>query len=109
MRKVTKVIKEAHNVERKRRQALRKKMSEDVDAITQKAKTLIVDIRREGMRKEDVMKRVENIFGTGSSEEIEKATIEKIVERIEETTKREEQFAVWEKMRRECKKKQRED
>ena len=46
MRKVTKVIKEAQNVERKRRQASRKKVSEDAAAITQKAKTLIAEIRR---------------------------------------------------------------
>ena len=110
MKKVTMVIKEAHNVERKRRQTSRKKMSEEVTAITQKAKTLIFEIRRGGLRKEDVVKRLENIFGEGSGKEIEKATTsEKIVERVEEMSKREEQFALWEKMRREFKKKQRED
>ena len=105
MRKMTMVIKEAHNIERKRRQTSRKKMSEEVTAISQKAKTLIFEIRRGGLRKEDVVKRLENIFGEGSGKEIEKATTsEKIVERVEEMSKREEQFALWEKMRKDFKK-----
>ena len=99
MRKVTMVIKEAHNVERKRRQTSREKMGEDATASTQKAKTLIVEIRRGGLRKEDVVKRLEQIFGNGSGKEIEKATTtEKIIQRIEEMSKREEQFTVWERM-----------
>ena len=90
MRKVTMVIKEAHNIERKIRQALRKNKSEEVSAMTPKAKTLIDEKRRGGLRKEDVGKRRENIFGNGSSKEIEKATTsEKNVERIEEMSKRE--------------------
>mgnify|MGYP004562109361 CR=1 FL=1 len=89
MRKVTMVIKEAHNVERKRRQTSREKMGEDATASTQKAKTLIVEIRRGGLRKEDVVKRLEHIFGNGSGQEIEKATTtEKIIQRIEEMSKK---------------------
>ena len=62
------------------------------------------------MRREDIEKRLEDIFGKGSSQEIEKATTnEKIVERIEEVSKREEQFDEWEKMRKESKRRQRED
>ena len=45
MRKVTMVIREAHNIERKRRQASRKKTREETTAITQKAKSLIAEIR----------------------------------------------------------------
>ena len=110
MRKVTMVIKEAHNIQRKRRQTSRKKMSEEMMATSQKAKTLIVEIRCGGLRKEEVVKRLENIFGYGSGKEIEEATTrEKVIERIEEMSKREEQFALWEKTRKEFKKKQRED
>ena len=62
------------------------------------------------MSKDEVMRRLEEIFGRGSSQEIENATTkEKIVERIEELSKREEQFEVWEKMRQEAKRRQRED
>ena len=62
------------------------------------------------MKKEEIEKRLEEIFGRGSRQEIEKAaTNEKIVERIEELSKREEQFEEWERMRRESKRKQRED
>ena len=50
------------------------------------------------------MKRLDEIFGIGSSQEIEKATsAEKIVERIEELSKREEQLEEWEKMRQAAK------
>ena len=46
MKKVMKVIKEAHNVERKRRQTTRVKRSEESSKRTQKAKSLICEIRR---------------------------------------------------------------
>ena len=49
MKKVMKVIREAHSVERKRRQTSRKKRSEDAVKKTQKAKSLIAEIRRRGM------------------------------------------------------------
>ena len=50
------------------------------------------------------------IFGKGSWQEVEDAaTLEKITERIVEMTKREEAFDEWEEMRREAKRKQRED
>ena len=53
---------------------------------------------------------MEDIFGRGSSKEIEHAaTKEAIAERIEEMSTTDEQFEIWEKMRREYKKRQRED
>ena len=56
------------------------------------------------------MRRIEVIFGKGSRREIEKAaTTEKIIERIVEMSKADEQFEMWEKMRQEAKRKQRED
>ena len=52
------------------------------------------------MKREDIEKRLEEIFGKGSRQEIEKAeTNEKIAERIEEMATREEQFIVWERMK----------
>ena len=54
MKKVMRVIKEAHNVERKRRQSSRKKMSDDARTRTQRAKSLICDIKRGRLGKEDV-------------------------------------------------------
>ena len=53
------VIREAHNVERKRRQASRKKTREEATAITQKTKSLIAEIRRGRLGKDDVVKRLE--------------------------------------------------
>ena len=62
------------------------------------------------MTKEAIGISLEAIFGKGSSKEIEGATTkEKIVERIEEMSKRETQLEEWETMRRETKRKQRED
>ena len=62
------------------------------------------------MRKEDISRRVEVIFGKGSRQEVEDATTpEKITERIAEMSKREEAFDEWEEMRREAKRRQRED
>ena len=63
MKKVMRVIKEAHDVERKRRQTCRKKRGDEARSRTQRAKSLILDIKRGGMRKEDVEKRLEEIFG----------------------------------------------
>ena len=61
------------------------------------------------MRKEDVKRRVDEIFGRGSRDDIRMATtMEKMAERIEEMSKREEQFETWE-MRLEAKRKQRDD
>ena len=76
----------------------------------QKAEALIADIKRGGMERQEVERRLESIFGKGSREEIAKATTdEKIVERVVELSRREEQFEVWEKMRSESEKRQRED
>ena len=110
MKKVIKVIREAHNVERKRRQAARKKRSDEAVKRTQKAKSLVAEIRRREMSMGEIEARLEEIFGEGSSQEIGHATTkEKIVERIEELSKREQQLDEWEKMRKESKRRQRED
>ena len=62
------------------------------------------------MIKDEIKRRLDEIFGSGSGEEIEKATTtEKIVERIEELSKREAQFEEWETMRQESRRRQRED
>ena len=110
MRKVSKVIKEAHNRERKRRQTARKEKCDEIKTRTQQAKSLIANIKRGGMRKEEIVERLERIFGKGSGQEIETIhSNEKIVEMIEEFSKREEQYDKWESMRKESKRKQRED
>ena len=110
MRRVMKVIKEAHNVEKKRRQTSRKRKREEVTIKTQRAKALIFDIRRGQLRKEEIERRLEDIFGKGSRQEIENArTREKMIERIEELSKREAQFEEWEEARQERKRRQRED
>ena len=75
----------------------------------QKAKALIARTRR-GIPKEVIKRRLEEIFGKGSSKEIETATtVDKCIEIIEIITNREEQFEEWEKMRREVRKRQWED
>ena len=80
MKKMIKVIKEAHNVERKRRQTARKKKSEEASKRTQKAKSLISEIRRREINKEEIKIRIEEIFGNGSGQEIGNATTkEKII------------------------------
>ena len=110
MKKVMKVIKEAHNVERKRRRTARVKRSEESSKRTQKAKSLIGEIRRRKMSKGEIERRIEAIFGKGSAQEIGDATTkERIVERIEELSKREQQFEEWEKMRQDAKRRQMED
>ena len=110
MKKVMGVIKEAHNVERKRRQTARKKRSDESSRRTQKAKSLIADIRREEMSKAEIERRIEEIFGKGSVQVIWNATRkEKIEERVEELSKREQQFDECERMRTESKRRQRED
>ena len=91
MKKVMMVIKEAHNVERKRRQTSRKERGEASRAMTQRAKALFAHIKRGEIRKEEIERRLYGIFGRGSLHEIETTTREKIVERIKEIAKREEQ------------------
>ena len=74
MMKVMSVIKEAHNVERKRRQTTRKKKLGETAVRKQRAKALVSMIRRGGMKKEEIEKRLDEIFGTGSRQEIERVT-----------------------------------
>ena len=54
MKKAMRIIKEAHNVERERRQTSRKKRSEEAATRTQKAKALISNIKRGGMRRVEI-------------------------------------------------------
>ena len=110
MKKVMMVIKEAHLVEWKRRQTSKDEKKEETKIRTEKAKALIQSIRRGKMRKDEIGIMLEETVGGECSHEIENVTtMEKIVERIEELSKREEQFEEWEKMRRDAKMRQRED
>ena len=85
-------------------------MNEDVNTKTQRVKALICIIKQGKMRKDEIGRSVEEIFGKGSREEIAKMTdIQKIVERIVEMSKNEAQLEEWEKMRSEAKRKQREN
>ena len=61
-------------MERKRRQTARKEESEEAVKRTQRAKALISIIKQGKMRKEDAMKKLDEIFGNGRGQEIEKAT-----------------------------------
>ena len=54
MRKVMKVIKEAHNVERKRRQTASKRNGDDVKERTQRAKALIARLKQGGIEREEI-------------------------------------------------------
>ena len=76
-------------------------MSDETSKRTQRAKSLIVDIRHGRLRnKEEVEMMSDEIFRLRSSHEIENAaTVEKILELFEETSKREEQLELWDKMR----------
>ena len=104
------VIKEAHNVERKRRQTKRKDKYDDVMARIQRRKALIARIKHGGIEREEIERSVDEIFGKGSRHEIGHVTTrEKMVERIVEMSKTEQQFEEWERMRREEKRRQRDD
>ena len=71
---------------------------------------MVVDIKHGKTKKEDIERRLEEIFGQGSRQELEGATaMDKIIERIEQMSKREAQFDKWEKMRQDFKRRQRED
>ena len=71
---------------------------------------MIAEIRRREISKAEIERRVEEMFGKGSGQEIGNATTkEKIVERIEELSKREQQFDEWERMRTESKRRQKGD
>ena len=110
MKKVMRVIKEADITEKKRRQTVQKKKSDETNTRTQRTKSLIAEIKRGKMRGEEIIGRLESIFGEGSSREIETtSTKEKDIERITEMSKAEEQFEERERMRQEAKRKQRKD
>ena len=63
MKEVMLVIKEAHNVERKRRRTATKRKSEEVASLIQRAKTLICEVKRGGLKKEEIERRLVCIFG----------------------------------------------
>ena len=108
MKKLMKVIREANNAERKRRQTGWKNKCEEERIKTQRVKALITEIKRGRTRKEEIERKLDEIFGKGRHLEIATAeTTNKVVERIEEMSKTEEQFEVWEKMRTKYKRKQR--
>ena len=110
MRKMTRVIREAHLVERKRRQTSRMKRMDKSKTRTHRAEELIGEIKLGGMMKDEIEKSLERIFGERSSREIEKTSSKEwIVERIEEMSKRESQLDEWEKMMQEAKKRLQED
>ena len=109
-KKEMRVIKKAHITEKKRGQTAQKKRGDETNTRTQRTKALITEIKRGKMRKGEIIRRLESIFGEGSGREIETATTrEKVIERITEMSKVEEQFEEWERMRQEAKRKQRED
>ena len=67
-----------------------KKKNDEARKRTERANALVAIVEQGKMSKDDVTRRLEEIFGRGSSQEIENATTkEKIVERIEELSKRE--------------------
>ena len=110
MLKVIKAIKEADNVERKRRRTKRKDKCDEAKKTMQRAKALIADIKRGSMERQEVERMLESIIGKGSHEEIANATMnEKIVEMAIELSRREEHFEVCEKMRRKAKRRRWED
>ena len=97
MKKIMAVIKEAHNVERKRRHTAKKTKSDESKARIQRAKALIVRIKHGLIKKDEIERTMEEIFGKRSQKEIENVTArEKIVERIEDISKTEQQFEEWE-------------
>ena len=105
---VRRVVKEAHNA-KKRRQNSHSKMSEEAIIMKWRAKTLVADMKRGRMMKEEIETRLKCILCEGSAQEIESArTSEKIVERIE-ISKTEERFEGWDNKRREATRKQRDD
>ena len=63
MKKVMRVIKGVHNVERKRRQSSRKKKMVETRTRTQRVKSPIFDVKRGGMIKEVVERQHDEIFG----------------------------------------------
>ena len=74
MGKVMRVIKEAHNVEKKRRQTARKKKGDEVVKRTQRVKALIAIIKQGKISKDEIERNIEKMFGKGCKEEIEKVT-----------------------------------
>ena len=72
MLKVMRVIKEAHNSDGKRKQTSRKKKIDETTVRTQRAKALISRMKSGGMTKDDVKRRLDEIFGSGSGDEIQK-------------------------------------
>ena len=74
MKKVMKVIKEAQNVEGKRRKTTRLKITEEESKRTQRAKVLIAEIRSEEIHNEEIEWRTEALFGNEIGQEIRNAS-----------------------------------
>ena len=62
-RKVMNVIKEANNVERKRRQAMMKKKGDDLTTRIQRTKALITLIKQGDIEREEIERKIGEIFG----------------------------------------------
>ena len=76
----------------------------------QRTKALIARIKRGWIEREEIDRNVDEIFGKGCHHEIGHVTTkEKMLERIVEMSKTEQQFEEWERMRREEKRRQRDD
>ena len=67
------VIREAHNKEKKRSRQHRRRKLRRLPR-KHRAKALIADIKRGRMRKEEIKRRLEGIFGEGCSQEIKSAS-----------------------------------
>ena len=87
-----------------------KEKCDNATARIQRTKALIAMIKPEGIEREEIERSVEVIFGKGSHREIGNVTTrEKMAERIAEMSKTEQRFEEWERMRREDKRRQRDD
>ena len=84
--------------------------SEELSKRTQKSNALIENKRGRGMRRKEIERRLEEVLGGCSKKDIETATtIENMVKRIKEMSKKEARLDECEKTRREAKERQMED
>ena len=85
MLKEIRVVKEAHLVEKKRKQTTGKEKRDAATKMVRKAKALIDIVKQGKMSREEIERNVEVIFGKGSRQELEGATtMEDVVERVVE-------------------------
>ena len=69
MKNVMRVIREAHNVER-RRQTARNEMAEESSKRTQEAKSFVTEIGKKEIKNEEMKRRIDEIFGKGNRKEM---------------------------------------